>query len=391
MRTETRVVMLTDMKGYTAATSRQTREENARMLRLHDALLSPVIAAFGGRAIKSIGDAFLVIFAAPTEAVLCAAAIEDRLADHAARVVESERIEVRIALTMGEVRLDGGDVFGEPVNLASRLEGLAESGEIWLSESVYWAVDRTRVPLEEMGWRAVAGLKEEVRLFRVPRAVTSAPGDPPYAGIGLSLVAGLPPPEPARLLKGRVRRRPGVDPDRLLRRALVVLVLLAAAGVGGWWWSLGGVERAVRLGAFDSARVELERLQARRGPDDPELLFLRGRLEVARADAGVGGSLRAAFRDWGRALAGGWRPALAELEREGRSPECQRRRLAAAALGESRSREAVPALQAMAAAEPPSPEPQGALDRLKRAVAGDGRCGAGDVAREALARVEGRP
>ena len=113
MRTESRVVMITDMKGFTAATSRQTREENARMLALHDALLMPVITVFGGRRVKSIGDALLLLFQAPTAALLCAAAIQDRLADHARRVVEGDRIEVRIALAMGEVRLDGGDVFGD--------------------------------------------------------------------------------------------------------------------------------------------------------------------------------------------------------------------------------------------------------------------------------------
>jgi hypothetical protein len=221
--------------------------------------------------------------------------------------------------------------------------------------------------------------------------VTQALGDPPYARIGLGLVAGLPPPEPARLLKGRARRRPGASGDRLLGRGLVFLLLLAGLAAGGWWWSLGGVERAVRLGSFETAREELERLKARLGADDPEVLFLRGRLEAAKADAGVGGSLRSAFHDWGRALGLGWRPALAELEREGRSAECMRRRLAAEALGESRSREAIPALQDMARAELPGIEPQGALERLKRAVAGDGRCGAGDLAREALARLERRP
>ena len=235
MLTESRVVMLTDMKGFTAATSRQTREENARMLRLHDALLSPVIAAFGGQRIKSIGDAYLVLFAAPTEALLCAVAIQDRLADHARRVVEGERIEVRIALALGDVRLDRGDVFGEAVNLASRIEALAESGEVWFSESLYWTLDRTRIPVEEMGWRALPGLKEEVRLFRVARAATQAEGDPPYAGIGLSLVAGLPPPDPERLLRTRPRRRPAALASgallRLAATGLVLAVLLAA-----WWW-----------------------------------------------------------------------------------------------------------------------------------------------------------
>ncbi len=235
MLTESRVVMITDMKGFTAATGRQTREENARMLRLHDALLSPVIAAFRGQRVKSIGDAYLVLFPAPTEALLCAAAIQDRLADHARRVVEGDRIEVRIALALGDVRLERGDVFGEAVNLASRIEGQAESGEVWFSESMALTVDRARVPVEEMGWRSLPGIKEEVPLFRVARAATLAEGDPPYAGIGLSLVSGLAPPEPEKLLRTRPRRRPAALASGTLLRLAVMALLVFALGLG-WWW-----------------------------------------------------------------------------------------------------------------------------------------------------------
>ncbi len=387
MRTESRVVMLTDMKGFTAATSRQTREENARMLRLHDALLSPVIAAFGGQRVKSIGDAYLVLFAAPTEALLCAAAIQDRLADHAHRAVESERIEVRIALALGDVRLDGGDVFGEAVNLAARIEAEAESGEVWFSESVYWTLDRSRIPVEEMGWRAVPGLKEEVRLFRVARAVAEEPGDPPYAGIGLDLVAGLPPPVPEKLLRARVRRRPAPLGSGALARVAVLALVLLVAGAAGWWFTLPPAERWTRLGRFEAAREELDKLVARHGAEDGEVLYLRGLLELARADAGAGGTQRSAFRDWGRAVAAGNRAALSALASQGRSAECLRRRLAARALWESRSREALGALEEIAAAEPPAPAPVGPIERLKRAVAGDGRCGAGDLAREAAEAI----
>jgi adenylate cyclase len=390
MRTESRVVMLTDMKGFTAATSRQTREENARMLRLHDALLSPVIAAFGGRRVKSLGDAYLVLFDAPTEALLCAAAIQDRLADHAWRVVESERIEVRIALALGDVRLDGGDVFGEAVNLAARIEAEAESGEVWFSESLYWTLDRSRVPVEEMGWRSLPGLKEEVRLFRVARAASVEPGGPPYAHIGLGLVAGLAPPDPDRLLRPRLRRRPGAAAGGLVARVGVAALVLLAAGAAGWWFTLPAAERWVRLGQLEAAREELDKLTARRGADDGEVLYLRGLLELARADAGAGGTQRAAFHDWSRAVAAGNRAALSALASQGRSPECVRRRLAARALGESRSREALGPLEAIARAEPPAPEVVGAIERLKRAVAGDGRCGAGDLAREAAEAIAAR-
>ncbi len=392
MRTESQVVMLTDIKGYTAATSRQTREENARMLALHDALLMPVITAFGGRRVKSIGDALLLLFPAPTAALLCAAAIQDRLADHARRVVEGDRIEVRIALAMGEVRLDAGDVFGEAVNLASRIEGQAEPGEIWFSEALYWAVDRGRVPVEELGWRPLDGLKEEVRLFRVLRAATVTEGDLPYAGIGLDLVAGLAPPEPERLHQAVRRRRAAVGGAgasfAVLGKGVVALLVLAGAGAGGWWFSLPAAERAVRQGRYEEARAAIEGLELERGADDAQVLFLRGRLELARADASAGGAVRTAYHHWSRALAAGSRDAAAALAREGRSPECLRRRLAARALAESRVREALAPLEALAEAEPPAPEPGDALERFKRAVAGDGRCGAGDLARQGIGELE---
>lgn len=390
MRTESQVVMLTDMKGYTAATSRQTREENARMLALHDALLVPVIDAFGGRRVKSIGDAWLILFPAPTAALLCAAAIQDRLADHARRVVEGDRIDVRIALAMGDVRLEGGDVFGEAVNLASRIEGQAEPGEIWFSEAIYWALDRARVPVEELGWRPLEGLKEEVRLFRVLRAATATGEDLPYAGIGLDLVAGLAPPEPERLRKA-VNRRRHVPPGGVAAaaaRGLVALALVAAAGGGAWWFSLPAAERAVRLGRYEDARAAIEAMSLERGAEDPEVLFLRGRLELARADAGAGGAARTAFHHWSRAVAAGSRQAAGALAREGRAEDCQRRRLAARALADSRVREALAPLEAIAEAEPPAPPPEGALERVKRAVVGDGRCGAGDLARQGIAELE---
>ena len=139
MRSETRAVMLTDMKGFTAATLRQTRGENARMLALHDALLLPLVKAFGGVRVKTIGDAYLVVFRAATDALLCGMAIQDRLWDYNRRAAGPERMEVRVAVALGEVRVvkDGGapDVFGDAVNLAARVEGEAPPGDVWFTEA----------------------------------------------------------------------------------------------------------------------------------------------------------------------------------------------------------------------------------------------------------------
>ncbi len=75
LRTENLAIVFTDIVGYTARTSRQTREENARLLAEHDRLLLPIVRAFGGRRIKSIGDALLLTFRSPTDSVLCGMAM----------------------------------------------------------------------------------------------------------------------------------------------------------------------------------------------------------------------------------------------------------------------------------------------------------------------------
>src|SRR5512138_3564167 len=236
MRTENLAVMLTDMKGFTAATSRQSRAENERMLAVQDELVLPVVRAFGGRRVKTIGDAYLVLFRSPTAGLLCGMAIQDRLWDYGRRVPKEERIEVRVVLSLGEVRLVGSgavpsDVYGEAVNLAARVEAEAEAGEIWFTEAVRLVADRAQVAGEDLGARRLKGIAEDVRLYRVPYA--SPRGDrPPYANAALARVAGLDPPEPARLSRAlRRRERPLFRAAAGVRRvaAAVPLRPLAAA------------------------------------------------------------------------------------------------------------------------------------------------------------------
>ncbi|HYH98977.1 adenylate/guanylate cyclase domain-containing protein, partial [Hyalangium sp.] len=127
MKTANLAIVFTDIKGFTERTSRQTHVENERLLQVHHDLLAPLFKAFGGRIIKSIGDAFLVTFESPTQAVLSGVAIQDRLWQYNRSVPESAQLHVRVAVNVGEVRLEASDVFGEPVNIASRVEGIAEA------------------------------------------------------------------------------------------------------------------------------------------------------------------------------------------------------------------------------------------------------------------------
>jgi adenylate cyclase len=196
MKTENLAIAFVDIAGYTPRTSAQTREENLQLLRRFDNIVRPVVRAFNGRVIKTIGDAFLLTFRSPTDAVLCSMALHDRLAESNRSVDASEQFTIRAAVNVGEVRIEGGDVFGEAVNIAARVEGKAGAGEIFFSESVFLSMTKSEVPHEEVGLAELKGIAGKVRLYRVPRAheaeyakgVAAADAGLPFGGYSLDRV-----------------------------------------------------------------------------------------------------------------------------------------------------------------------------------------------------------
>ncbi len=186
VKTETLTVMFTDIAGYTLRTGQQSREEAARWLSLHDGLLLPVVRAFAGTLVKTIGDALLVTFRSPTDAVLCGMAIQDRLFQHNQAASEADRIEVRVAISAGEVRLQRGDIFGEPVNLAARLEGLGERGEVLFTDAVHATMNAAEIPVEPRGTHTFKGISRPVGVYAALPSTT--PGALPFGGHALARV-----------------------------------------------------------------------------------------------------------------------------------------------------------------------------------------------------------
>lgn len=172
---ETRVltIVFTDIKGFTERTSHSDRESVSRLLAKHEELLLPLVKKYDGVLVKTIGDAFLLSFASPTNAVLCAVMMQEKLKEFNATVVEAEKIEIRIAMNTGEVIMRDGDVYGEPVNVAARIESLTEANEIWFSESTYLAMNRQEVPTSLIGEYRLKGIPEAVRVYRVVRDANS--------------------------------------------------------------------------------------------------------------------------------------------------------------------------------------------------------------------------
>jgi class 3 adenylate cyclase len=137
--TETRklaAIMFTDIVGF----SRQMGADETRMLRLlevHNSLIQQVVAAHHGHVVKSTGDGFLVEFPSVVKAVQCAQAIQGQFRAHNADQEHAEQIHLRIGIHLGDIVQQNGDVHGDGVNIAARLQPLAEPDAICISDVVY--------------------------------------------------------------------------------------------------------------------------------------------------------------------------------------------------------------------------------------------------------------
>lgn len=169
MRVQTLSILFADLAGSTERQSRSSRAAIADDVARFQALLLPVFSAFRGELVKSMGDGFLVCFESPTDAVLSAVQIQKQLhADNAVQGTAREPLRVRIGIATGEVsRDDGGDVFGEPVNLAARLQASAEPDAVWLAETTFLSMNKNEVKAFEVGGRVFKGIPGEVKVYRV--------------------------------------------------------------------------------------------------------------------------------------------------------------------------------------------------------------------------------
>jgi adenylate cyclase len=160
------VVMFTDMVGYSALT--QKDESLAlRLLEEHRQILRPVFSRHGGKEIKTIGDAFLVEFASALEASQCAFEIQKRLSDRNQSASPQHRIQIRIGLHVGDVVFRQGDVYGDGVNIASRIEPLAEPGGICVSEDVARQIqNKIEHQLIRLGKGELKNIKLPVNIYR---------------------------------------------------------------------------------------------------------------------------------------------------------------------------------------------------------------------------------
>ncbi len=131
-------------------------------------LIEPLLAEYHGRVANTAGDSFLFEFSSTVEAVRCAIAMQEGMAERNRDTSVDRRIEYRIGINLGDVISDGGDLLGDGVNVAARLEGLAEPGGICLSRAARDQVrDRSDIAFEDLGEIEVKNIARPIRVFRV--------------------------------------------------------------------------------------------------------------------------------------------------------------------------------------------------------------------------------
>ncbi|MCW3475798.1 adenylate/guanylate cyclase domain-containing protein, partial [Limobrevibacterium gyesilva] len=171
-------IIKADIAGYTRLMGADEKGTHLRVQRLFRELIEPTIAEHRGRLVKTIGDGFLAVFDSPVEAVRCAIVIQQSMVGRNLELPSAQWIRFRIGVNLGDVIVEPDDVFGEGVNVAERLEQLAEPGNIYISGGVYEQIRYKLVcGYQSLGDRKVKNIVDPVPIYRVlpdPAALAKA-------------------------------------------------------------------------------------------------------------------------------------------------------------------------------------------------------------------------
>jgi adenylate cyclase len=187
-------ILAADVVGYSRLMGADEEGTHERLKAHFRQLINRKIAEHRGRVVKNTGDGLLAEFPSAVNAVRCAVEVQRAMIDRNADVPEEERIRFRIGVNLGDVIVEPGDIFGDGVNIAARLEALAEPGGICISGVVHNQVrDKLPYPFEDMGAQHLKNIDRPVHTYRIRIAAAAAPASPTGA---LTAVPELPLPLP---------------------------------------------------------------------------------------------------------------------------------------------------------------------------------------------------
>jgi adenylate cyclase len=161
-------ILAADVAGYSRLIGADEGGTLQALKAIRAELIDPTIAAYNGRLVKTTGDGLLVEFASVVDALRCATEVQAGMAERNVTVPADKRIQFRVGINMGDVVVEDGDIFGDGVNVAARLEGLAEPGGICVSARVQEdAAGKLDLAFEDMGQQQLKNIARPLRVYRV--------------------------------------------------------------------------------------------------------------------------------------------------------------------------------------------------------------------------------
>src|SRR5580698_9890724 len=230
-------ILVSDVVGYSRLAGADEERILARLRALRSDLIDPTISVHRGRIVKRTGDGSVIEFRSVVDAVRCAMEVQDAMVERNAGVAAEKRIEFRIGIHLGDVAEESdGDLMGDGVNIAARLEGIAKPGAICLSEDAYRQVKgRLDLKVSDLGLTQLKNIAEPVRIYALEVGA--------QAHTKVATPSG-----PAQLSAARVPRKRSV----LALSALAIALLLAAGAAA---WHFVGANRSAPIASTPSAEV----------------------------------------------------------------------------------------------------------------------------------------
>ncbi len=238
MATVTRTLAFTDLESFTQKVAATDRDGLIRILDEHKALVRPVVERFGGHIVKNLGDSFLISFPSATDGLRAGLEVL-RMA------VGADGPRIRLALNTGDVEEIEGDVFGEAVNVASRILGKVGPGELWFGPGTRVCMNASEIPWESVGRFQMKGVEGEKELYRavpphrcwLPKPVEDAVKRQSLVRLRRGGSVPMLPPEPIVLIEGYAPGSPA------LTQAIEALPVIAPASMWLVAYNISGADR----------------------------------------------------------------------------------------------------------------------------------------------------
>ncbi len=166
-KSEVLTIMFVDLTNYTQISSILGREDFEKMHDEFDSMCKPLCKECSGKIIKKMGDAFLVTFKSASDAMRCSIELQKKFKDYNKKTKPKIPLKIKIALHTGEVMIKEKDIYGDVVNLVSRLAGKTPTTNIYFTKAVYFAMNKNEFPFSFVGLMEFKGVKDPVHVSKI--------------------------------------------------------------------------------------------------------------------------------------------------------------------------------------------------------------------------------